>query len=448
MTYRGWFASLVILLVLILHIGAAPEAHTQERGPVYRVEVQDITTSVTIDFLRRALREAEASNATALIIEIGSEGAVLRAIRPFAADIADARVPVVTYVAPPGTESGAVGAFFLSASHIAAMAPDTSFGTPVPLAEVDETLSEQTQALVLDSVAQQLREWNEQHGRSTAWVDAAVREGVVRTSQQAIAADPPAIDIVASDRDELLTLLDGRVVALPDGEEVELPPILEEDITLIEPNAWESFLLWLANPTVAFLLLVLGAIAIYAELTTPGIGVAAGIGAMLLLGALVGFLVLPVNWLSVAGLVLAFGLIASDIFLPTHGGLTVAGLVVLLISALTLIDAAQAPNVFVALWAILVVVLSLATVAAVAVWLVVRTRNTPISTGQESLVGRLAEVRKPLTPDGLVFVDGALWRAISEDGTIEQGDWVRISAVHDLRLVVRRIDTEGEPFAG
>jgi membrane-bound serine protease (ClpP class) len=331
----------------------------------------------------------------------------------------------------------------LSAAHIAAMAPDTSFGSTLPLADVDETLSEQTQELVLESVVDQIRGWNEARGRNTDWVDAAVRRGVVRNNEQAAAASPPAIDLIASDRDELLTLLQGRTVELENGETVELQT-LGREATPIEPNPWEEFLLLLTDPTVAFLLLVLGCIAIYAELATPGIGIAAGIGGVLLLGSLIGWIVLPVNWLSLGGLVLAFSLIMADLYLPTAGGLTVAGLVLLIVSALTLIDTAQAPRVFVALWAILVVVLTIAAFAAVGVWLVVQTRDTPIATGQEGLVGRLAEVRKPLDPEGLVFVEGALWRAVSADGPVEVHEWVRVAEVHDLRLVVRRIDAIGE----
>jgi membrane-bound serine protease (ClpP class) len=347
----------------------------------------------------------------------------------------------VVYVTPPGTQSGSAGAFFLSAADVAAMAPDTSFGTPVPLADVDETLSEQTQELVLDSVVQQLRDWNAAQNRNTDWIDAAVRNGVIRTNEQAIATEPPTIDVIARDMDELLTLLEGRTVELAGGEEVQLQA-LGRSTTPIEPTLWEQFLMLLADPTVAFLLLVLGCIAVYAELATPGTGIAAGIGVVLLIGALVGFLILPIRWISLLGLLLAFAIIAADIYLPTHGGLTVAGLVLLVVSSMTLIDAAQAPNVFVALWAIAVVVLAGAAFVGVIVWLIVRTRNTPIATGQEGLIGRLAEVRKALDPEGFVFVEGALWRAVSEDGTIEPKEWVRIAAVHDLRLVVRRIDTE------
>jgi membrane-bound serine protease (ClpP class) len=246
--------------------------------------------------------------------------------------------------------------------------------------------------------------------------------------------------------DELLTLLEGRTVQLESGEELQLRT-LGRSTTPIEPTLWESFLLLLADPTVAFLLLVMGATAIYAEMATPGLGIAAAIGVVLLLGSLFGWLILPVRLISLGGLLLGFSLIAADIYLPTHGGFTVAGLVLILVSAMTLIDAAQAPNVFVALWAILLVVFTLAAFAAAGVWLIVRTRKTPVTTGQEGLVGRLAEVRKSLEPQGMVYVDGALWRAVSEDGLIEQGEWVRVSAVHDLRLIVRRIPVDVEDEA-
>jgi membrane-bound serine protease (ClpP class) len=155
------------LLLLLFSLLAGPAAQAQERGPIYLAQVDGVVTSVKVDYLQRALRTAEASDAMVLIIQVSSEGAVLRALRPLAVEVAEATVPVVVYVAPPGTESGATGAFLLSAAHIAAMAPDTSFGSTLPLADVDETLSEQTQELVLESVVDQIRGWNEARGRNT-----------------------------------------------------------------------------------------------------------------------------------------------------------------------------------------------------------------------------------------------------------------------------------------
>jgi membrane-bound serine protease (ClpP class) len=147
---------------------------------------------------------------------------VLRDIRPFGAEIARARVPVVVYISPAGLQSGAPGAFLASAAHVSALAPGASFGSPYPLAQVDTALSEQTRNLVLDSVADQLRDWNEARGRSAAWVERAVREGVVLTSEQAVATTPPAVDLVAASPAELLTLLEGRSVVLAGGRSARL----------------------------------------------------------------------------------------------------------------------------------------------------------------------------------------------------------------------------------
>jgi membrane-bound serine protease (ClpP class) len=182
--------------------------------------------------------------------------------------------------------------------------------------------------------------------------------------------------------------------------------------------------------------------AIYAEFVSPSVGVLAGVGVVLLIGSLIGLLALPVRWLSVAGVALAFGLIAADLFVPSHGALTIVGLLLLVAGALTMFDSAQAPGVAVGLWAIVLVVALVASFAALGIWLALRTRSQPVTTGQEALVGRLAEVRQRLDPEGMVFVEGALWRAISEDGPAEPGEWVRVTGIYQLRLTVRRLSPE------
>jgi membrane-bound serine protease (ClpP class) len=430
---------LVFLLCVVLD---RPAAMAQAaRGPILVAEAQGTLTSVTIGYLRRALNLAEASDASALIIQLGSGGGVLRDMRPFAVEIAKARVPVVVYVAPAGTESGAAGALFLSAAHISVMAPGTSFGSPGPLTRVDAALTQQTRDLVLDSVTNQIRDWNAARGRNTDWVDRAVREGVVLTNEQATSTNPPTVDLVAADQEELLKLLDGRVVKLADGRDVQLTT-LGRDSTLVVPTLWERLRLALADPTVAFVLLVIGALAIYLEIAAPGTTIFAGIGAVLLAGSVVGLLALPVRWWSVLLLLLAFGLIGAEFFMPTHGALAVTGIALVVVGALTLIDPAQAPDTAIALWVVLLVALALATFAAIGVWLALRTREQPVTTGQEGMIGKLAEVRLRLDPEGMVFVEGALWQAVSEDGAAEAGDWVRVVAMHDLRLIVRRLETK------
>ena len=434
-------AGLAALIVCGFAYSCPVLAAQQPVAPIYTVEVSGAVTSVTIGYVRRALHLAEASGASALIVQLGSSGGVLSAMRPFAGELAQARIPVVVYVAPSGVQSGAAGALFLSAAHLSAMAPGTSFGSPEPLARVDDALTEQTRDLVLDSVADQLRAWNAAHGRNTEWIDRAVREGVVLTNEQAIAVQPLAIDLVAASQDELLLLLDGRIAKLADGRSIQLS-VLGRAPTPVVPTLWERLRLMLADPTIAFALLVMGALAIYLEIAAPGTTIFVGVGVVLLAAAAAGLLVLPIRWWSLLLILVALGLVGVEFYTPSHGALAVTGLAVLVVGALTLIDPAQAPDTAIALWAVVLVVLALGSFAALGLWLALRNRNRPIATGQEALVGRLAEVRQRLEPDGMVFIEGALWQAVSEDGTVDAGDWVRVVAVHDLRLIVRRLDAE------
>ncbi|HEU5090162.1 MAG TPA: NfeD family protein, partial [Roseiflexaceae bacterium] len=356
-------------------------------------------------------------------------------------EIVEATVPVVVFVTPSGTQAGAPGAFLLSAAHVAAMAPGTSFGSPYPLVQIDQALSPQTQSLVNDSLADQLRRWNRERGRGLAWIDRAVNEGVILTNEQAIAGQPPSIDIVAATGEQLLTFLDGRVITLANGATVQLAP-LERPQVQVTPTLFETLWITLADPTVAFVLLVIGALAIYLEFAAPGTTLMAGIGVILLIGAAIGLVALPVRPWALALVVLAFVTIGMEFAVSSHGGLAVVGLVLLAVGSLSLIDPVQAPGAGVGTWAVAVMVAGTAALAAAGLVLAVRTRSRPVVTGQAALVGKLAEVRQALEPEGMVFVDGALWRAISEAGPIEAGEWVRVVAVHQLRLFVRPLERD------
>jgi membrane-bound serine protease (ClpP class) len=413
----------------------------QSAGPLYVITLQGTITSVSTDYARRALREAEAAGATALLIELSSNGGVLRDLRAFAGELADARIPVAVYVTPSGAQSGAAGAFLLSAAHLSALAPGTSFGSPYPLGRVDEALSQQTRDMVLDTVAEQLRDWNTRHGRNTSWLDTAVREGVIFNNEQAIAQQPPVVDFVVVNRDELLTRMEGRDVRMADGSMVRLSTI-GRTATPIEPTLVESIWLTLADPTVAFALLVLGAMAIYLELASPGIGMFAASGVVLLLISALGFIVLPIQWWSMLLLLAGLALIGIEFFAPTHGGFMVAGLTLLVIGALNLIDPTQAPGAGVAGWVIGVVGAGLVAAALAGLVLGLRSRSRPVVTGDSALIGKIGEVRRRLEPRGMIFVDGALWQAISEGGIVERGDYVRVVGIHQLQLIVRPLDEE------
>lgn len=439
---RGTLLIVALAAALLLLLWPAGRTTAQQSGgPLYLVEVQGIVTAPTLDYLRRAVQVAEASGADALIISFSSSGGVLRDVRIFAAEMARARVPIVVYVAPRGTQAGPAGALFVTAAHVSALAPDTSFGSPFPLAMVDEALSQQTRDLLLDNASAQMRAWNEARGRNTDWIDRAVREGVILNNQQAINLNPPAVDLVAADRQELLTLLEGRIITLSDGRTVRITSLGRAPAP-IEPTLFESLRLALTNPTLAFALLVLGALAIYLELASPGVGFFAGLGLVLLLAAAAGLLALPVQLWALALMILGLLLIGAEFVAPSHGGLMITGLAFLGIGGGNLIDMTQAPGASVAWWALVIVIGGIAATAALGLMLALRSRSRPATTGREGLVGQLAEVRQRLDPRGMVFVEGALWQAISEAGAVEVGDWVRVVAVHNLQLIVRPLESD------
>lgn len=436
---RARAALLLVIVACAWVLFAHGAARAQARGPIYSVDVSGTITAPTVEFLNRALQLAESSNATVLILNVSSRGGVLRDIRLFAAAITESQVPVVVYITPAGTQAGPSGTILLSAAHLSALAPGTSFGSAYPLAQVDAALSQQSRDMVLDSLTSQLRDWNAAHGRNVDWLDRAVRDGAILTNEQAIALNPPAVDLVAADEVQLLQLLEGRSVRLATGTNVTLAT-LGRTPTAITPTIWEGSKQLLAEPTVAFALLILGALALYLEFAAPGTSIFAGVGILLMLAALIGLFALPVQGWAMMLLLFALVLLGAEFFVPVHGALATIGLVLMIVSGLNLIDPAQAPDTEVALWVILGIALALAVVIALGVLLAMRVRSRPVTTGQEALIGKLAEVRRPLEPEGMVYVDGALWNAISEDGDAPVGERVRVVGMHNLQLIVRRID--------
>ncbi len=437
---RGQLFWRLLPLLLLLGSFSLMAVQAQPRGPILVVELEGVLSRYSAGLVQRAIRDAEASSAEVLIIHLGVSGGVVSDIRRLADELVQARLPIVVYIAPSGTRSGAAGLWLTTAAHLAAMAPQTSFGITTPLVEPTSGLTDETLELLRSEVITLLSERSRAHGRSEAWIETAVRQGALLNNEQAIALSPPAVEMVARDLEDLLTLLEGRVVTLADGTPRTLTTLGQEP-QLLEPTLWEWLLLTLANPTVAFMLLVMAGMAIYAELLSPTVGALAGLGLIFLIAAVTGLTALPVRWLAVIGVLLAFGLMAVDLFFPSHGLATLLGLVLLVVSAMTMFDQLQAPGVAIAIWAVILVAMLVTAFAAAGVFLALRMRKTPVKTGQEGLIGRLAEVRRRLEPEGMVFVDGALWRAVSEDGDVEPGEYVRVTGVYELRLTVQRLTT-------
>jgi membrane-bound serine protease (ClpP class) len=428
----AWFS--VVLAALLMGVGLA-----QTTRAVYYVTVDNALSTPAAGLVRRAITEAEAADAIALVVEV-RDGGSLRAAWPLAREIEAADVPVVTYIAPRGTRSGPVGTLLVTASHVAVMAPDSEIGFAQPLTNVPAGFGDETQQLVVDEVTQQVAGWARARGRNADWVERAVQRGATIRAEDARALDPPVIDLVATN-DELLTSLQGRRVTLANGEERTLDT-LGAPVRQVTPSIWESLGQLLALPTVAFILFVLGGIAIYLEFATPGIGIPGITGGILVLVALVGFVLGEVRPLAVVLLAAGLVLVGLEHAVMSHGGFTLAGLVLVVLGALYLVDPARTPGVGVSLLTIGGVAVLLGGAAAGMLTLAIRVRSRPPSTGQEALIGQLAEVRQSLAPEGFVYVNGALWSAWTDQGPLQAGQLVEVVAVDGLRLYVRSLEDE------
>ena len=441
---RGMMVRYLIWLgVVFTLLTASPDgtARAQVQAPIVQVDLAMGLTPPAVNFVRRALREASASDAAALVVTLRSGGGVLGASWALARELAAADVPVVVWVGPGPVQGGPAGTLLLAASDVVAMAPGATVGFARPLTATPGGFSDATRQLVLDDVAQELAGWQRAHGRNADWIQRAVRAGAVIDAERARSLDPPVIDLVAATPEELQTSLVGRRIA---GEEDETHVLdtLGAPRIVIRPTVLEWLAQALAIPTVAFILFVLGAAAIYLEIASPGVSIPGVAGGALVIAALYGFAQAGVRPLAVVLLAAGLIVIGLEHVVMSHGGLTLGGIILLVLGALWLVDPARSPGLAVEPLAIggTAAFLALAVVGLVA--LAVRVRSRSPATGKESLIGQVAEVRRTVDPEGMVYVAGALWMAWTDGGPLHQGELVEVAGIDNLRLYVRRLEAE------
>jgi membrane-bound serine protease (ClpP class) len=409
-----------------------------------RVAILTLSDSIqpaSLRYLERGLATADASGAAVTIIDLNTPGGLLSSLRQMTTAITAARRPVVVYVTPSGAQAASAGFFLLIAADVAAMAPGTNAGAAHPVAGEGAELSKTMAEKVTNDAAALIRSLADQRGRSSEWAEKAVRESLSYTEREAL--DKKLIDVIALDRAELLKWLNGRTVKRFDGkmETISLPA---PEIVVIEPSAGDKLLSAIAHPNIAYLLLLLGMVGIYFELSHPGAVLPGVLGGISVLLALFALSVLPVNYVGVLLILLGIGFFVLEVKVASYGLLTAAGLVAFVLGSLMLI---RSP--FSALRVGLAVVLPTAVaVAFIVIFLlsrVLRSRREQPLTGAEGLVGETADVAVALGPDGKVFVHGEYWDAFSHV-PVPEGGKVRV-----VRVVGRRLEVEpatGAPRPG
>ena len=431
---------LVTLLWLVLAaVSPAPPLYAAEGEHVAVARLRGIINPAAAAYVERAIGAAEANGARLLVLELDTPGGLDHSMRQIVQRILASRVPVAVYVAPPGARAGSAGMYITYSAHVAAMAPNTNIGsaTPVSIGEGGEQkMSEEMRNKVVNDAVAYVKGLAAARGRNAEWAERAVREAANAPAQDAL--DLGVVEHVAPDLPSLLQALDGSSVSTVAGEIALRTAGLPVERVDMQPQ--EALLHSITDPTIAYLLISLGSLALIYELASPGAVFPGVVGGLALLLGLYGVGTLPVN---LAGLLLigfAMALFALDLVAPTHGVLTAGAIVAFLLGSAILFNTPEgAPFFQVAPTAIALMTIVLSSFFGIVLGAVFRSHHRPVVTGREGLIGARGQARQALDPDGLVFVEGELWSATAVGERIAAGATVEVTAVEGLRLLVRPV---------
>ncbi len=405
--------------------------------PVVAVSIDKVVHPITVEIVSRALLQAEKEQAGAVLIRLNTPGGFLEATREVIEKIIASPVPVITYVTPSGGRASSAGFFVLAAGDIAAMAPGTNTGAASPVLlgqQMDPVMRRKAES----DAAAALRSLVEKRGRNSALAEKAVLEAKAFTEQEAL--NNNLIEVVATDERHLFEQIHGREVVRVDGRKQKLV-VAGAQVVEYELSVREKMVTSISDPNVAFILLILGALGVYLEFSSPGLILPGVAGGILLLLGLSALSVVPINWIGVALLVLAVALFVLEAKFASHGILGAGGAVAMILGALLLVEGP--PEVRIRLSTALGVTLPFALITGFLVSLVIRARSRKVVTGETGMLGEIGIAHDAIQREGRVFVHGEFWEAVSRE-PVPAGARVRILAVENLKLRVEPVKEESE----
>jgi len=422
----------VLLLNLVLALLLPGSGATQEEKHVNLLTISSAITPVSARIIVQALEKSVEDSAQALLIQLDTPGGLDESMRQIVREILNSRVPVIVYVSPGGARAASAGVFITLAAHVAAMAPGTNIGAAHPVGlggQMDSTMLKKVE----NDAAAYIKSLAKKRNRNEKWAEEAVRKSASLAEYEALKKN--VIDLVANDIRELLEQIDGKKIKLIEDQEKTLST---KGVVLnrIEISWRDRILEVITNPNIAYILYTLGMLGLFFELSNPGAIFPGIIGGICLILAFFAFQSLPINYAGVLLMVLALILFLLEIKIPSHGALTIGGIISMLLGSLLLIDS-PFPYMRVSLSLILVIVISTALFFIFAVGMGLKAQRRKPTTGEVGLIGQIAVARSPLDLEGTVFVEGELWKAIS-DQPVQTGEKVRILAVEHLTLKVTK----------
>ena len=432
---------------LMLLTAAWPGAQEDPSGRrvVYTTEVEALIHPVSAEYIGQTLDEADRAGADLVVLTLRTPGGLVDSTREINTRIIEAETPVVVYVGPSGTRAASAGFLITIAADVAVMAPGTHIGAAHPVSGTGSDMDEAASQKAASDVAAYARSIASQRQRNVDLAEKAVTESLSFTEREALDADPPLIDLIATDLDDLLEQLDGREVRRWDGG-LEVIRTADAVIETVEMSWRQRLLSAIAHPQIAVLLFSLGSLGLTIELWNPGAAVPGIVGAVCLLLAFFAFQILPINYVGLLLILFGMVLLVIEMFTPTYGLLAASGIASMAFGAVMLFDS-PAPELQLG-WpfiAFTVLVLGLGTGALTR--LGIKAHRVRAVTGVDGMVDRQGLAIDPIPAGGRgrVSTRGEIWTAAAEPGhEIAGGERVQVVAVHDMVLTVRRAPPPSE----
>lgn len=455
-TLKAFF--FIMLMLLVFSSLQAQEIVKPETplkpATVVQLEIAGAIGPATGNYIIRNLDKAAKTGATCVLIRIDTPGGLDAAMRDIVQKIVAAPLPVIAYVAPAGARAASAGTYILYASHVAAMAPATTLGAATPVqigapgrwsgdgdkpdsqgqkdgaARASETSGNPMTRKMVNDAAAYIQGLAKMRGRNAEWAEKAVREAASIASEEALALH--VIDVLASDRDDLLRQLNGRKVHVL-GQEMTLK-MEGAVIDSIAPDWRDKLLAIVTDPNIAYMLMMLGIYGLILEFYHPGAVLPGTLGAICLVLAMFAFQLLPVNYAGMALIFLGVVLMLAEAFVPGFGILGLSGVAAFVIGSVILMDT-EAPGFGINPGMIGGFALSSAAIFMLAVGFLVRARRMPVVSGREEMLGAQGEALEDFTTAGMIRIHSEIWKARSGEA-VRKGEKVIVQRLEGLTLIV------------
>jgi membrane-bound serine protease (ClpP class) len=422
LTLALYIAMIAAGLVILLDGGSITKANSG--GPVYLCKIEGVIGPVSTEFYIETLREAEAEMAECLIVELDTPGGLDISMRDAIKEMMASDVPTVVYVHPSGSRAASAGAFLLIASHVAAMAPGTNVGAAHPVqmggGEIDSTMGEK----ITNDAAAYIRSIADQRGRNAEWAEDAVRNSISSTADEALEAG--VIDLISPNLVSLLDDLEGMEVETASG--TRTLNVKDADVKHIHMGAKHRFLSAIADPNIAYILMMIGFFGLFFELSNPGAIFPGIAGSICIIVAFYALHTLSANYAGVALIILAMIMFLLEIKVTSYGGLTLGAVISLLLGSILLFD--YPTTLLRVSWSVLIPAVTAITLFFVfVVGKGISAQRRRPATGGPALLDQIGEARSDIdSTGGTIFVSGEHWNAVS-DVPISKGQKVRVLSV-------------------